>query len=491
MKNRIFFYIIFFYYLYYIETSEVIIFNLNYSINSPFFQQLYVDMNIGEPKSAIRALISSKIPYFSMIKVHYKYYPDNYYKISKSNSYLNISALNRKYVTSFYDIHSQENFFFTIYNNETKVFKEIEIKNMDFVLGIESKFEPDEYYYLNIGFPLTTNYFSLVHQVKHKNIIKNYNWFILYEENNIADKDDILTFEDVNNTKITLIIGDSPHYYNTEKFFENQLLKTNIAISKWTLELKEAYFYSDDSELGEKNKIHLDANYLNIYFDDLSIYAPSIYINAIRRIFFTKYITDNICQFSYDVYKRFYCDKSDKFSLKELRKFPTLYFEHASLNYTFELTYKDLFMEKDNIYYFMVTELPDGDDETWLVGYSFLKKYQFVFNVDAKTIGFYNPNLPRENDTHTDTHSDTDSDKDSDTDKGSDKKSESNTDGIIGEEDNFWDNKLIIIICAAGAVVLIIISIIIGKIIIKNLDKKKKANELDENYDYISQDNIN
>ena len=37
--------------------------------------------------------------------------------------------------------------------------------------------------------------------------------------------------------------------------------------------------------------------------------------------------------------------------IDNLKKFPSLFMEHHEFNYTFEFTYEDLFLEKDNNYY--------------------------------------------------------------------------------------------------------------------------------------------
>jgi hypothetical protein len=48
---------------------------------------------------------------------------------------------------------------------------------------------------------------------------------------------------------------------------------------------------------------------------------------------------------------QFYCKKGDNFGINELKLFPKLYFENTELNYTFELDYKDLFIEMNGRYY--------------------------------------------------------------------------------------------------------------------------------------------
>ena len=168
----------------------------------------------------------------------------------------------------------------------------------------------------------------------------------------------------------------------------------------------------------------------------------------------------------------FYCDKSDNFNIDNIKKFPTLYLEHIDLNYTFELTYKDLFSEKNNIYIFMIVCGMEDDDE-WFFGNLFFRKYQFAFNQDSKIISFYKYN---------------------------------SDDGVDNEEDDF-DDKIkkiiikekqnllyIILIAILCCIVCITLGFIIGKYVQK-YKKKKRANELDDDYDYISEnqneDNIN
>ena len=91
------------------------------------------------------------------------------------------------------------------------------------------------------------------------------------------------------------------------------------------------------------------------------------------------------------------------------------------MNYTFELTYKELFIELNGNYYFLVTE---NSDETWSIGYPLLKKYQFVFNQDSRTVGFYNPNLPK--DKGDDEQSDSETDDEEEGEKKSDESDKKN-----------------------------------------------------------------
>ena len=68
--------------------------------------------------------------------------------------------------------------------------------------------------------------------------------------------------------------------------------------------------------------------------------------------------------------------------------------KHHELNYTFEFTYEDLFLEKDhNFWFLIVLSSFQNDLEEWNMGIIFLRKYNLIFNQDTKTISFYNPNI--------------------------------------------------------------------------------------------------
>ena len=78
------------------------------------------------------------------------------------------------------------------------------------------------------------------------------------------------------------------------------------------------------------------------------------------------------------------CDKS---RFRDINKFPTLYFMHRELNKTFVFNYKDLFQEIGNSLVFSIV-LDENEKYHWAFGRMFLKKYQFVFDNDQKTITY-------------------------------------------------------------------------------------------------------
>ena len=69
-------------------------------------------------------------------------------------------------------------------------------------------------------------------------------------------------------------------------------------------------------------------------------------------------------------------------------EFPSINFYHNLLNITFVLKGQELFYEENNKLYFLVANKNNEVDQ-WVFGKVFLDKYQFVFNSEMKTIGFY------------------------------------------------------------------------------------------------------
>ena len=94
----------------------------------------------------------------------------------------------------------------------------------------------------------------------------------------------------------------------------------------------------------------------------------------------------------------------------------------------------------------------------WYLGLPFLNRYQFIFNHDSKTIGFYNENLKEKN--------------------------------IINNKNKSFNAKYIIIIfiCVIILIGLIYSAYRIGVNV--NSQRRKRANELtDDNFEYFSKDN--
>ena len=153
-----------------------------------------------------------------------------------------------------------------------------------------------------------------------------------------------------------------------------------------------------------------------------------------------------------------FCYKN-KISINEIKSFPTLFFKHVNLNQIFEFNYKDVFQETKNFYVFKIM-LDENNKRFWNFGRPFLKKYQFIFDNDQKTLTYIGINTLTPN-----------------------KKAK---DDIKKNNTNFFSNKLYLIFILAFIIIIIavLIGLFLGKKIF-NKNKKKRANELDDDYEYI------
>ena len=131
------------------------------------------------------------------------------------------------------------------------------------------------------------------------------------------------------------------------------------------------------------------------------------------------------------------------------------------MEYTFELSYKELFVEKNNKYWFLLVSDQYGTTG-WKFGNIFMSKYQLIFNLESKEIGFYNPKLSK-----------------------LPNESENNNNKSSGNSYFILSLILIIVLC----LILIGVGIFIKMKFYPNMSKKRRANELDDDYEYVSDKN--
>ena len=130
------------------------------------------------------------------------------------------------------------------------------------------------------------------------------------------------------------------------------------------------------------------------------------------------------------------------------------------LNYSFYLEADDLFLEKDEyVFCLLYFHYNEYIEKNWRMGKPFLKKYQFSFGPDNELIYFYsNKDVKKENDSKRKTYIYTS----------------------------------IILVLVTIVIVSIICFILFKCYLYDKYYRKKRANELDADYDYIQQkDNDN
>ena len=290
----------------------------------------------------------------------------------------------------------------------------------------------------------------------------------LKSSSNTFIKDNQFYFKFLNKNEGQLIIGQKPHEYEND----NKLTVDNYFQVQsygdfnfpWVLLFKEIYFINKNEEkilLYVPNIQRVNEILSNVGF----VIADDTYKKLIKENYFDDLIKNNICTIEkinvnittdnlvkcteYDMIS---CNKKN-FTKDLMKKFPTLYLTHIDYNYTFSLNYNDVFLEKGEKIFFLIV-FPYCNKNYWYLGLPFVQKYKFVFNYDAKTIGFYNTDIFED-------------------------KNENSESSIF----EFKHLRLVIEIIVA--IILVVIAFFVAKKIYEQ--RKTRANELtDDNYDYTA-----
>ena len=214
---------------------------------------------------------------------------------------------------------------------------------------------------------------NLIKQLFYENVIDNNIFSIIYSSNDEG----------------TFLIGAYPHEHDKDNFFEPQLryistVNDNFFIF-WTIHPDNIFFSSNNNNHTITNNLICTLEYnLGV------IYGTEIYYNLIKEHFFNKLIMENKCHEEevHSKYNVFFCDNKN-----DIKNFPSLNLYLQQLLFTFNLDYTDLFYEKNGKYFFNII-FDKNNKIQWKLGKPFLKKYVFVYDYKAKTIGFYNEQLP-------------------------------------------------------------------------------------------------
>ena len=427
--------------------SILLIFCINNNIiKIPFFEEekstiedyifnnkLITNIKIGTPIQIIPATITFETYYFLILNI------ENNRKYKKLDS-LTFSEISNEfsYVT-FFDkifegIYSSEIIEFNNDNNKiiTSKINYFLIEKHNNRLNINSASIGLHYRYFNLK-ELETN---LLFQLKENNKI-NLN---------------IFSFNFNNNNKGELIIGKIPHEINN--FF-------NINSYKYTFieDIKNDFCYGISFEnifFGNFSNNNFENETFKAEFNiDINGFIGSNkYKNYVNENFFDYYLKLNECfikniSFNYKNYIQYYCNKEIDIKNKILN----INFYNKILNSTFEIDYEILWKKIDNFYYFLM--IFNDENNFWVFGLPFFKKYLIVFDIERKLLGFY-----------------------------------LNNENIIFDNNNnnkyyYYSNILIFILT-----LFIIFLLFFIKKKIKN-NKKIRANELQENIDYtINDDDI-
>lgn len=323
---------------------------------------------------------------------------------------------------------------------------------------------------------------NLFRQLKDEELISNYIWTLSYRTEQFGN----------------IILGGEPHFYDGKNYFLSQYktvysqIKINEKgekISPWGFKFNNAYL-NLTKKLEKQSKINnLENTEAQLLIERGLIIGTQEYKDMIDKEFFDELVNNKTCKidlvsFSDNVnskeskYYVYSCER-ESFQGKDIYyrpiyskpyfNFPSINFVNKELNYTFSLINSHLFITKGRVYFLVIFEY-ESNNKIWKLGEPFLSRFKFVFNPDQKTIGFYNPNLPKiDNDIYIRDHIGNDNDE-------------------IYEKEKMI-NKNYIWYYVTSVAVIIILSII-AFYLAKKLHKarKKRANELDDSFDYTEAD---
>ena len=334
-----------------------------YHIDNVFFSYMVVDIYFGTPKFKISLQISTDSPYF-VVKGETS---QNEYKQENSTSFYFI-----KYGQSY---EYKNIYFHSIFFNENFQFNNQLIK-------LNSMMYWGKY-------PITPNYGLIGLQLKDIKFQEN-NIFInqIYEQGIIKDKTFSLVYE--NENKGELFIGDFPHNKTNLlkgkkfKICNNTFISNGIVYGIIFEEIifREKHFIFKDINI---RQFHSIAIFSNCYYGYI---GSKEYNNFIYQTFFKPKIVNKSCWIQNIDNDRFYgyvCAKRiDISSISKVK------FYHKELNYYFEIENEEMWVNYNNIKYFIIF-FSYIDQHSWILGQKFLEKYTFVFNGEKNKLGLYYP----------------------------------------------------------------------------------------------------
>ena len=469
--NQIYFYII----------IIILLFNMNCQIKIPFKYYPVYKYDNSTPSTIIKGLVYMKI-YANIelgtpkqsVQIPFQFYSNDFYisddptyrYSQEKDKFSNIKLFYKDNTTSLEIIEQNylngDNFYYSRYDRDIFYFENI-TKELEFYFphtlkdvdsgGIGLQLMP----YSNLTTSTPNPQRAFLRILKNKNLIKDYFWSIFFnkKENNKQEEGFILIGLLPHESRVEL--GFYPNNYFDEKNQKNINAELYIDIVLNKFKINEIYaFEGNNKEKKVKNIIFNDSKELNIEIDYNSggIEAPNkvkIYLEQI----FKEYISREECYMDSfnitNIKTFFYCKNKEEIISNIKNIFPTFYFKSNNFDYNFNIGFDDLFIkEKDYIFCLLIFDL--NPKEWWIMGKPFVKKYQFTFNPDRKVISFYSS------------------------------IKEANEKGMNAININ---TLMYIIFCGIILLLLIIIGILIWKYCQseKNL-RKKRANELDDDFEY-------
>ena len=409
------------------------------------FNQYYGLINVGNPQQKTEVQISPN--YMGLIMKENICLTSNFYNKEKS---LSLKELYFTNLNQTIEINETIEFPLINSNNNELSYNNIENYNFIYYKSNISNLEIERKSCLILGLQLICELGTLICNnipgyLKRAGITNSSNFFFIFNDDKIKNE--------IGGYNASVLIGENPHNYKKNKFHENHYIQSHVSFWKaelsWTLRFKNYYNFNGEKIIFYYNKKE-DLIHGIFMFDLDTIIGTEDYYQSIKTNYFDKYKKQCLIETVDSRYTVISCEKNFNEN-----KFPTLYFFNMDYNFTFELTYKDLFEVRGNRKYFLIV-FDSNSNYPWKFGKLFLQKYILNFEYDSKSIGFY-----------------------------TDLKYESISNDDEDDEDshNYYWLILILILVITGIGCFFLSKLIYDK------NRKKRANELDDDYDYTQKNN--
>lgn len=434
-------------------------------------QQLYANIEIGTPKRMIQIPLA-----FDSNDFYIANSPKNEYE---SNRFNDLMFYNAESSSSYEGNEDDEDYY--SYNGD--LFKvgtfqrdKFYFNNKEYTINFYVPIQYDEVNSGGIGMlllPYTDTIDStpdptrtFYEQLKKLGLVKQYYWSIFYNlQENTKEEEGLL------------LLGALPHeidsdlgYYKKGYFNDTYKRTVNIAEVRQTikmsfdLDLLYAYEGTNKNKKIEDFSAKLNS-YKRIELDYHSggVIAPGNLRNFYHRVFEEYFLKGECFNDTVSKSKTFYYCKNNKETISKIKSsFPGINFRSHDLNFNFTLDSDDLFLEEKGYVYCLLyfSSSSSSYSSRWTMGKPFLKKYPFTVNIDEKYFTFYydtNQNISPSDDANP-------SDK---------------SDGVS-------TTALWIILCCTVVIISILCFLIFRFCLYEKYFKKKRANELDDDYDYSS-----
>ncbi len=248
------------------------------------------------------------------------------------------------------------------FQNEKKNKEEL-IEDISFSYIIEPNASKINFGSIGLTFLSYSNFkdLNLVFQLKKKELIENYGFQFIY----------------LNDIEGDVYLGQYPHEYNKSYYDNIDFFHIKVSVpGVWS---------STFQNVSYGNEVISQENHFTLNNTLGGIIGNRFLFVLINKYFFNNPdITKGKCKTVYQYEYNFFECESDV----DIKQFQNLQFYSKELNYTFVLTYEDLFeVINGKIYCKLIFK--NEMSSAWYLGQPFLKKYLITFDQDKKLFGFY------------------------------------------------------------------------------------------------------